>query len=96
VRMAPTKVNYCYNKEDFKDWVKTIAANKKDKKCTVTDQKQSGNKVTWEVTCSGQNASVLSGETVYTRDAYDSAMKIQTKGRTINMKVKAKRLGDCP
>ncbi len=93
VKMAPTKVKHCYSKEDVKDQKKTITT---DKNCTVTDLKQSGNKVSWKMKCTGKNAGVFSGETVYRGDAYDSTMKMQAQGQTMNMKVKAKRLGDCP
>jgi Protein of unknown function (DUF3617) len=62
MKMAPTKTKHCYTKEDVKDQKKTIST---DKNCTVTDLKQSGNKVTWKMTCTGKNAGVFSGETVY-------------------------------
>ena len=93
MKMAPTTIKHCYTKEDVKDQKKTIT---RDKNCTVTDLKQSGNKVTWKMKCTGKNAGEYSGETVYKGDAYDSTMKMQTQGQTMNMKVKAKRLGDCP
>ena len=93
IKMPPTKIKHCYTKEDVKDQKKTISS---DKNCTVTDLKQSGNKVIWKMKCTGKNAGVFSGETVFKGDAYDSTMKMQTQGQTMNMKVKAKRLGNCP
>src|ERR1035437_1685939 len=93
MKMAPTKMKHCYTKEDVKDQKKSIST---DKNCTVTDLKQSGNKVTWKMKCTGQNAGVFSGETIFKGDAYDSTMKMQTQGQTMNMKVNAKRLGNCP
>ena len=93
MKMPSTKATHCYTKEDVKDQKKTISA---DKNCTVTDLKQTGNKVTWKMKCTGKNAGDFSGETVYKGDAYDSTMKMQTQGQTMDMKVKAKRLGDCP
>ena len=94
MKMPPTAIKHCYTKEDMKDQKKTITT---DKNCTVTDLKQSGNKVTWKMKCTGKNAGDFTGETVYKGgDAYDSTMKMQTQGRTMNMKVKAKRLGNCP
>lgn len=93
VKMAPTKVKHCYTKEDVKDQKRVLST---DKSCTVTDLKQSGNKVSWKMKCTGENAGVFSGETVFKGDAYDSTMKMQTQGQTMNMKVKAKRLGNCP
>jgi len=93
MQIPPTTIKHCYTKEDVKDQKKTIST---DKNCTVTDLKQSGNKVTWKMKCTGKNAGVFSGETVYKGDAYDSTMKMESQGQTMNMKVKAKRLGDCP
>jgi hypothetical protein len=93
MELPPTKIKHCYTEEDVKDQKKTITT---DKNCTVTDLKQSGNKVTWQMKCTGQNAGVFSGATVYTGDAYDSTMKMQTQGQTMNMKVKGKRIGACP
>jgi len=93
MKMAPNKIKHCYSKEDVKDQKKTIST---DKNCTVTDLKQSGNKVTWNMKCAGKNAGTFSGETVYSGDAYDSTMKMKTQGQTMNMKVKAKRIGNCP
>jgi hypothetical protein len=93
MKMPPTRVEHCFTKDDVKDQKKTIST---DKNCTITDLKQSGNKVSWKMKCTGKNAGVFSGETIYKGDAYDSTMKMETKDQTMNMKVKAKRLGACP
>ena len=93
MKMAPTKMKHCYSKEDVKDPKKTITT---DKNCTVTDFKYSGNRVVWKMKCTGQNAGVFSGETIFKGDAYDSAMKMESGGHTVKVKVKAKRLGNCP
>jgi Protein of unknown function (DUF3617) len=91
--IPPTTIKHCYTKEDVKDQKKTITT---DKNCTVTDLKKSGNKVTWKMKCTGNHAGDFSGETVFKKDAYDSTMKMHTEEQTMNMKVKAKRLGNCP
>ncbi|MEI6206955.1 MAG: DUF3617 family protein [Desulfuromonadales bacterium] len=93
VKMEPTRMKHCFSKEDVKDQKRTIST---DKNCTVTDLKQSGNKVSWKMKCTGKSAGEFSGETVYKGDAFDSTMKMQTQGRTMNMKVHAQRLGNCP
>jgi hypothetical protein len=92
-KMPPTRMEHCFTKEDVKDQKKTIST---DKNCTVTDLKQSGNKVTWKMKCTGKSAGTFSGETVFREDAYDSTMKMDSQGQTMNMQVKAKRLGACP
>ena len=96
VEMPPTTVKHCYTKEDVKDQKKVIST---DKNCTVTDLKSSGNKVSWKMECTGKNAGTFSGETVFSGDSYDSVMKMKSeggKGRSMNMKVKGKRVGNCP
>ncbi len=93
MKMPPTVIKHCYTKEDVKDPKKTVNT---DKNCTVTDLKQSGNKVTWKMKCTGKNAGDFSGETVFKGDSYDSTMKMQTQGSSMNMQVKGKRLGNCP
>lgn len=93
MKMPPTKIKHCYTKEDVKDQKKAVTT---DKNCTVTDLKQSGNKVTWKMKCTGKNAGTFSGETVFKGDSYDSTMKMQSQGQSMDMKVKARRLGECP
>jgi hypothetical protein len=93
MKIPPTTMKHCYTKEDVKDPKKTVST---DKNCTVTDFKQSGNKITWKMKCTGKNAGTFSGETVLKGDSYDATMKMQTQGQTMNMKIKAKRLGNCP
>jgi hypothetical protein len=92
MKMPPTKIEHCYSKDDVKDQKKVIST---EKNCTVTDLKQSGNKVTWKMKCTGKNPGDFSGETVFKGDAYDSIMKMEAQGQIMNMKVKAKRLGNC-
>lgn len=94
--MPPTTIKQCYTKDDVKDEKKAIS---RDKNCTVTDFKRSGSKVTWKMKCTGQNAGTFTGESVFSGDSYTSAMKMESeggKGRTMNMKVKGKRVGNCP
>lgn len=93
MKMPPTTVKHCFTQEDVKDQKKTIST---DKNCSVTDLNQSGNKVTWKMKCTGKNAGTFSGETVYKGDVYDSTMKMQSEGHTMNMKINARRIGNCP
>jgi Protein of unknown function (DUF3617) len=93
MKMPPSTMKHCYTKEDVKDQRKAINT---DKNCTVTDLKQSGNKVTWKMKCTGKNSGEFSGETVFKGDSYDSTMKMQSQGQTMHMKMKAKRIGNCP
>jgi hypothetical protein len=96
MKMAPTTVKHCYTAEEVKDQKKVISSNKD---CTVTDVKRSGNKVTWKMTCTGQNPGTFSGETVFSGDSYVSTMQMESQGgqgMSVNMKVEGKRVGNCP
>lgn len=93
MKMPPTTIRHCYTKEDVQDQKRTITT---DKNCKVTDLKQSGNKISWKMVCTGESAGTFTGETIFRGDSYDSTMKMQTQGQTMDVKVKAKRLGNCP
>ncbi len=93
--MPATTIKHCYTKEDVKDQKKVIS---RDKDCTVTDLRSSGNKVSWKMVCTGKNAGKFSGETVFSGDSYDSVMHMQSeggKGGAMTIKAKGKRVGNC-
>ncbi len=93
MKIPATTVKHCYTKEDVKDQKKVIA---RDKNCTLTDYKVVGNKVTWAMKCTGQSAGTFSGETVFSTDSYASTMKMKAQGQNMTVKVKGKRIGECP
>lgn len=93
MKIPASTIKHCYTKEDVKDQKKVIA---RDKNCTMTDYKVSGNKVTWAMKCTGQSAGTFSGETVFSPDAYTSTMKMNSQGQNMTVKVKGKRVGECP
>ena len=63
--------------------------------CQVSDYKVDGNKVTWTMKCTGQQAMTGTGEFIYTADAYTGTMKMNMGERGMTMKYSGKRLGDC-
>jgi len=93
MKIPATTIKHCYTKEDVKDQKKVIA---KDKNCTLTDYKVAGNKVIWAMKCTGQSAGTFNGETVFSGDAYTSTMKMKSQGQNMTVKVKGKRIGECP
>jgi len=93
-KVPPTVVSHCYTKEDLKDEKKVVANKNSD--CTVTDMKKSGNKLTWKMKCTGKSKGTFSGETIFGKDYYESTMNMQSEGRTMTTKSKARRIGDCP
>lgn len=93
MKIPASTIKHCYSKEDVKDQKKVIA---RDKNCTMTDYKVAGNKVTWAMKCTGQSAGIFNGETIFSADAYTSTMKMKTQGQNMTVKVKGKRIGECP
>lgn len=93
MKMKPTVMKHCYTKADAVDRKKVIASS--DKNCTVTDMKNTGNKVSWTMKCTGPSAGTMTGETVFGNDSYSSIMNMNSQGRKMTMKVQGKRLGDC-
>ena len=64
--------------------------------CTVSDYKLDGNKVTYNVKCTGEQPMSGSGEFLYAPDSYTGVMTMEMGGRgTMKMKHTGKRLGDC-
>jgi hypothetical protein len=92
MKIPPTVMKHCYSKDDVKDQKKFIA---REKNCSVTEMKSSGNKVSWAMKCTGENAATMTGETVFGSDSYTSVMHMKTQGHNMTTKVKGKRLGDC-
>lgn len=93
MKIPASTVKHCYSKEDVRDHKKVIA---REKNCTLTDYKVAGNKVTWAMKCTGQNSGTFNGETTFSADAYNSIMKMKSQGHNMTVKVKGKRIGDCP
>ena len=93
MKIPASTIKHCYTKEDVKDQKKVIA---RDKNCTMTDYKVVGNKVTWAMKCTGQSAGTFNGETIFSSDAYSSTMKMKSQGQNMTVKVKGKRIGECP
>ena len=93
MKIPANTIKHCYSKEDVKDQKKVIA---RDKNCTMTDYRVAGNKVIWAMKCTGQNAGTFNGETIFSQDSYASTMKMKSQGHAMTVKVKAKRIGECP
>jgi hypothetical protein len=70
-------------------------ADKKDKNCTTTDYKISGNTVTWKMKCTGKNAMTGSGEMTKTTDTMKGTFKMQAEGMDMVQVMEGKRIGTC-
>lgn len=99
MQLPPQKTVHCITKKQLEDPTSTLpggpAANSKDNPCKMSDYKVSGNKVTWNVACSGRQPMTGSGEIVVNGDSYTGTMKMNSEKGDMTMKYTAKRLGDC-
>lgn len=93
MKMPPTVVRHCYSADEVRDQKKVIA---RDKNCTVTDLKTSGNRVSWSMKCTGEQTGTMTGETVFGSDSYTSVMHVKSAGHSMTTNVKARRVGSCP
>lgn len=101
--MPPMKMTQCVTKEESKDPQKSMPSRPQRgggaQDCKVTDYKESGNKVTWNVVCTGAQPSSGTGEIVYSADGYTGTMTMNMERggapMAMTMKYVGKRLGDC-
>jgi hypothetical protein len=93
--MPPMTVTQCVTKEEAADPQKSLPQSPGQNKCTVSDYKSDGDKITWKVTCQGPGAMSGTGEAVYKSDTFESVMNMESAGQKMTMKATGKRLGDC-
>ena len=90
----PMTVKHCYTKEDVKEQKKIVPKQEKD--CEMTEMKQSGNKFSWKVVCTGKHKSKGAGEILFKgSNAYEGTMKIESDRMKMTSRWKAKRVGEC-
>ena len=99
MQMPAQKMVQCITKKDLEDPGNALPgrSNPTDKTnpCKVSDHKVSGNKVTWNMACTGRQPMTGSGEIVVDGDSYNGTMKMNSEKGEMTMKYAAKRLGDC-
>ena len=92
-----TKSQHCYKAEDVKDLRKTVPANKPN--CKMSDWKESGKTVSWQMSCGGEMPTTMSGRVTYGQDRFSGVnqMTMNHGGQVMNMtqKYDGRRLGDC-
>ncbi len=91
-QVPPVTVNHCYTKEELKN---QNYVPQQDDKCKMTESKQSGNKFTWKVVCTGQNKGTGEGEITFKGTSYEGKMAFKSEGMKMTSRYKAKRIGDC-
>jgi hypothetical protein len=94
--MPPTTTRHCYRAEDIKDLRRTVP---KQTNCKMEHWKESGNTVSWRMSCSGTAMTTMTGSVTYSGDSYSGVGKatMNVGGRTVHMtqKYQARRVGDC-
>lgn len=85
---APTKVCIApgQNSQPFK-------SKEKDKDCAVSDVKQSGNVITFNMQCTGEHPMTGTGEMTSTANSFSQKMKMQSQGGEMMMVTTGKRIG---
>jgi hypothetical protein len=95
--VPPATTTTCVTPEEAKDPQKMIANAQlaQQSNCKINDYKTTGNKVTWAMTCEGEQAMTGEGEYIYAGDTYTGTVKVTRAGQVMTMKYSGKRLGDC-
>lgn len=91
MNMPGMKSNTCI----AKDGAYKPGDDKKDKNCTTTDYKVSGNTVTWKMQCTGKDAMTGSGEMTKTADTMKGVFKMSASGMDMTQTMDGKRVGTC-
>jgi hypothetical protein len=95
----------CITKEEAADPTKAIPARPQrggaaaQSDCKVSNYKVDGNKVSWDMTCTGATPMTGTSEFIYAGDTYTGTMKMNVERggapMAMTMKYTGKRLGDC-
>ncbi|HEY6614839.1 MAG TPA: DUF3617 family protein [Vicinamibacterales bacterium] len=99
VQMPPMKQTRCVTPAEAKDPASLQSGppggrgGKND--CKVSDQKMSGNTMSWKITCTSPDAMTGTGEMTFADDSYTGTMKMNMAQGAMSMKMEGKRLGDC-
>src|SRR5215831_18464134 len=97
--MPPFTIKHCVTPKDAEaaETGKLPGADKKGmENCKVSDYKLSGNKASWNITCTGQHAMTGTGTMVFSGDTYTQKSVMKTQRGTMTLENTGKRLGDCP
>jgi hypothetical protein len=99
MQMPARTITQCLTK---KNMLKTMVPKEQaqEEECKITDQKISGNTVTWVMKCKGENAMEMTGKTTYRGNTFEGTMIMisndpnEGKMKIINH-ISGKRIGEC-
>jgi hypothetical protein len=95
VQMPPMKTTRCVTPKEANDPASLQSPGGGKNDCRVSDQKTSGNTMTWKVTCSSPDAMTGTGEMTFGTDSCTGVMKMNMAQGAMSMKLEGKRIGDC-
>jgi len=79
-----------------KEWKEPPGGADEQNKCTSSDFKSEGSKVTWKVVCTGEHAMTGVGEiTRNGSESYTGTIKFTSAEANMTTKLNGKRVGDC-
>lgn len=94
--IPPMTSQHCFLPKDTEDLRRTVPKNAN---CKLDRWNQSGNTVSWKMSCSRSGSATMTGRIVYSGDSYvgEGETVMSMGGNTVHMKqhVKARRIGDC-
>jgi len=99
MQMPARKHTQCLTK---KNMLKTMVPKEQtqEEECKITDQKISGNTMTWIMKCSGKDAMEVTGKTTYHGDTFEGTITMisndpeEGKMKMINH-ISGRRIGEC-
>ena len=91
ISLPATTVKVC----SFKEWKEPPGGSDKQRNCKSSNMKVTGNKVTWDVQCTGP-AMTGTGEILRQgTDAYSGAIKFMSQQGNMTIKLTGKKIGGC-
>jgi hypothetical protein len=96
VKPTPTTGTACITTKDVEGrWGQNLPSAP-GSTCTVSDYRQTGNKVTLTRTCTGQDTITQRGEVTFAGTSYSGFWEMtNSSGRSWTVRFTAKRIGDC-
>jgi hypothetical protein len=91
------KKSSCITEKDLKETKSGMFADTQDKECSENTVKFADGRMTGSLKCgSGEEASTMTIDGSYTATSYQADMKMTAGGGTTQIKMSAKRVGECP
>jgi hypothetical protein len=95
MKMPEMKSSQCVTPEQTKDPASAFSQSPTGGSCKVSDQKMTGNKVTWKMACTGQDAMTGDGEITFEGDTYKGTINTKMSQGSMTMRLSGRRTGDC-